>query len=139
MPSRYVPVAALILLAGCAGGDDSAANRTVWVADGPPVGCINMNQVRTFRVIDDRTIDFERNRNEAWRNSLPFRCSGLSFGQKVRLNNRGNQLCSFDTITPTSVGGRGPNQMRCQLGQFQPMKRVPVPDAPAARPTAAAG
>jgi hypothetical protein len=101
------------------------------VAEGAPVNCINTNQIRTFRVIDDRTIDFERNRNEAWRNTLPFRCSGLTFGQKIRLNNRGMQLCSFDSITPASMS-RGSNPMRCQLGQFQPMRRVPAPETPAA-------
>ncbi len=134
---RHYPILGLaLLLAGCAGSDESATNRTVWVADGPPVNCINTSQIRTFRVIDDRTIDFERNRNVAWRNSLPIRCNGLAFGQKIRLNNRGTQLCSFDTITPTSMG-RGPNPMRCQLGQFQPMKRVPVPEAqPASGPAA---
>jgi hypothetical protein len=130
-----IPVAAL-LLAGCAGSGDSAANRSVWVADGPPVNCISRHQVRTFRVVDDRTIDFERNRNQAWRNNLPFRCSGLTFGQAIQLNNRtsSSRICSFDTITPRSLAG-GPNPVRCQLGQFQPMKRVPVPEAPAAPTT----
>jgi hypothetical protein len=121
-----LPLSAALLLSSCAGGD-SATNRTVWVEDGPPVNCINLNQVRSFRVVDDRTIDFERNRNQAWRNHLPMRCSGLSFGQKIRHNSRTSRLCNFDTITPVSMGG-GPNAANCQLGQFQPIKRVPVPE-----------
>ena len=121
-----LPLSAALLLGSCAGGD-SATNRTVWVEDGPPVNCINLNQVRSFRVVDDRTIDFERNRNQAWRNHLPMRCSGLSFGQKIRHNSRTGRLCNFDTITPVSIGG-GPNAANCQLGQFQPIKRVPVPE-----------
>jgi hypothetical protein len=121
-----LPLSAALLLGSCAGGD-SATNRTVWVEDGPPVNCINLNQVRSFRVVDDRTIDFERNRNQAWRNHLPMRCSGLSFGQKIRHNSRTSRLCNFDTITPVSMGG-GPNAANCQLGQFQPIKRVPVPE-----------
>jgi Family of unknown function (DUF6491) len=108
------------------------------VADGPPVNCINRNQVRTFRVVDDRTVDFERNRSQAWRNQLPMRCSGLTFGTKFEVNSRGGQLCNFDTITPVSMS-RGANPMRCQLGRFQPMKRVPVPEAPVAAPAAAGG
>jgi hypothetical protein len=130
MSYRSLWTLAALVLAGCAGSDDSAANRTVWVADGPPVNCINRNQVRSFRVIDDRTIDFERNRNQGWRSELPFRCSGLTFGQKIQLNSRTGtmQICNFDTITPVTMA-RGPNPMRCQLGQFQPIKRVPVPDA----------
>lgn len=122
---------AALLLAGCASGGNDSANRSVWVEDGPPVNCISLNQVRSFRAIDDRTIDFERNRNQAWRNNLPHSCSGLSFGQAVRHNSRTSQLCSFDTITPVSMA-RGPNPPRCQLGQFQPMKRVPAPETPPA-------
>jgi hypothetical protein len=126
-----IPIA--LLLAGCA-GSDSPANRSVWVEDGPAVNCISRNQVRTFRVIDDQTIDFERNRNQAWRNRLPFRCSGLVFGQAIRLNSRTHQICNLDSISPKSFGG-GPNPPRCQLGQFQPMKRVPVPETrPATEP-----
>ena len=131
MLKAALPLSALMLLAACAGNNDSPANRTVWVADGPPVNCINRSQVRSFRVIDDRTIDFERNRNQAWRNNLPMRCSGLTFGQAIQVNSRTSQICSFDSITPRSMGS-GPNAMRCQLGQFQPMKRVPVPETPPA-------
>ncbi len=121
-----LPLSAALLLGSCAGSDNTT-NRTVWVEDGPPVNCINLNQVRSFRVVDDRTIDFERNRNQAWRNNLPMRCSGLSFGQKIRHHSRTSQLCSFDTITPVSMGG-GSSGQRCQLGQFQPIKRVPAPE-----------
>ena len=130
MTRQGLTFAAALLLAGCVGSGDSDASRTVWVADGSPVNCISTNQIRAFRVIDDRTIDFERNRSTAWRNSLPLRCDGLSFDEKIRMNNRTSQLCSFDSITPVSMGS-DPNAMRCQLGQFQPMKRVPVPEAPA--------
>lgn len=113
-----------MLLSACA-GSDSGPNRSVWVADGAPVNCINARQVRTFRVVNDQTIDFEINRNKAFRNSLPFRCSGLSFGQKIRTNNRGPQLCSVDTISVVSLGSM-PNGPNCPLGQFQPMKRIPA-------------
>lgn len=129
---RLLPIACLIL-AGCAGSEESATNRTVWVTDGPPVNCITRSQVRTFRVVDDRTVDFERNRNQGWRNELPFRCQGLTFGTKFRVNSRGNQICNFDSVTPVSMG-QGANAPRCQLGRFQPMKRVPVPEQPTPRP-----
>lgn len=127
MTKRLVPILC-VLAAGCAGSDESSTNRTVWVADGPPVNCITRSQVRTFRVVDDRTVDFERNRNQGWRNELPFRCNGLTFGTKFRVNSRGSQICNFDTVTPVTMA-RGPNAPRCQLGRFQPMKRVPVPEA----------
>lgn len=133
MMKRLVPMV-LVVLAGCAGSEDSATNRTVWVADGPPVNCITKAQVRTFRVVDDRTVDFERNRNQGWRNELPFRCQGLTFGTKFRVNSRGSQICNFDSVTPVSMG-RAANAPRCQLGRFQPMKRVPVPESAPGQPT----
>lgn len=127
LPNQGLGAGLALLMLGCAGSDRSATNRTVWVADGPPVNCISTSQFRTFRVADNRTINFEQNRNAVWQNSLPVRCKGLTFGQKVRLNNRSPQLCSSDTITLTAMS-RGPSPIRCQLGSFQPMKRVPVPE-----------
>jgi hypothetical protein len=135
MEMRVLILSSALLLAACA-NSDSPADRSVWVEDGPPVNCISRSQVRTFRVINDQTIDFERNRNQAWRNNLPFRCSGLTFGQAIQVNSRTQQICNLDTITPKSFGS-GPNAPRCQLGQFQPMKRVPAPATEAA-PTPAA-
>lgn len=130
---RWIATAVLpVLLAACA-NTDSPANRAVWVEDGPPVNCINRAHVRGFRVIDDQTIDFERNRNQVWRNRLPFRCDGLAFGQKIRVNSRTSQICNLDSITPMGMGS-SMARANCPLGQFQPMKRVPAPEAkPAAQ------
>jgi hypothetical protein len=118
-----------LLVAGCSGGEPPT-ERTVWVADGPPTNCISTNQLRTIRVIDDRTIDFEMTGRRAFRNTLPFRCSGLMFNTSVRHNSRTSQLCSLNTITPRSPGG-GWSGQSCQLGQFQPMRRETIPVAPA--------
>ncbi|MGL6044536.1 MAG: DUF6491 family protein [Sandaracinobacteroides sp.] len=129
---RYLLPAALLALASCAGSDQDAVSRNLWAAEGPAVNCISLNQVRSFRVIDDRTVLFERNRTQGWRNELPFRCSGLTFGTKFRHNSRTSQLCSLNTITPTRTGS-GPGNPACQLGQFQPVTRVttPPPSPPA--------
>lgn len=69
-----------LLPAGCAGSEESSINRTVRVADGAPVNCISKSQMRSLRVVDDRTVDLERIRNQGWRNELPFRCQGLTVG-----------------------------------------------------------
>jgi hypothetical protein len=120
----------LFTLAGCAQSNEGTS-QTVWVADGRPTNCITTNQIRSMRIIDDRTIDFELTGRRVYRNTLPFRCSGLSFNRSIRHNSRTSQLCSLNTITVNSgVGWGGPS---CQLGQFQPLKRVPVPEAPAAK------
>jgi hypothetical protein len=125
---KYLLIAATLVLAGCAGSDEDVTNRNLWQAEGAPVNCISLNQVRTFRVIDDRTVVFERNRNQAWRNDLPFRCSGLTFGSKFRHNSRTSQLCNLNTITVINAGS-APNGPACQLGQFQPVVRVTTPPA----------
>lgn len=130
--SGLAAAAALSLaLAGCSRSDEATANRSVWVADGPPVNCISTNQIRSIRVIDDHTIDFETTGRRAFRNNLPFRCSGLTFNSGIRHNSRTSQLCSFNTFTINSLGS-GPRGATCRLGQFQPMKRAPVPVAPPA-------
>lgn len=130
--SRLATAAALAFaLASCAQTPEGAANRTVWVPDGPPVNCITTNHIRSMRIVDDRTIDFEMTGRRVFRNELPFRCSGLGFNRSVRHNSRTSQLCSVNTITVSSAGG-GWNGATCGLGQFQPLKRAPVPDAPPA-------
>jgi hypothetical protein len=121
-------MAALLLLSACTSGEDKDTGRTVWVTEGEPVNCIRTSDIRTFRVVDDRTIEFERNRNEGWRNELPFRCQGLEFGHRVQTNSRSGLLCNSDTITPRSMT-RGTVQQRCPLGRFQPIRRVAVPEA----------
>lgn len=124
-------LAAMVSLAGCAGSGEGTRQQTVWVADGPPVNCITTHQIRSMRIINDQTIDFEMTGNRVFRNNLPFRCPGLSFNQAIRHNSRTSQLCSVNSITVLTPG-RGPNGPTCALGQFQPLKRVPVPETPPA-------
>ncbi len=121
-------VSLVLLLAGCAQDRDAPAPRNVWVGDGPAVACISTSRIRSTRIVDDRTIDFETTGSRVYRNALPFRCSGLMFNQSIRHNSRTSQLCTGNSITPRGVGG---STATCSLGRFQPMRRVPVPDVPA--------
>jgi hypothetical protein len=118
-----------LMLAGCAQDNEGVSRQTVWVADGPPVNCISTNQIRTLRVINDRTIDFEMTGRRVFRNELPITCQGLTFNRGIRYNRRGTQLCSSSSIT-VNQPGRGWNGPSCPLGRFQPLKRVPAPPAP---------
>jgi hypothetical protein len=117
-----------LALAGCSQSSDGTANRSVWVADGPPVTCISTIQVRTIRVIDDQTVDFETSGRRIYRNNLPLRCSGLTFNRSISHNSRTSQVCSFNTFTVNSPG-LGPRGPSCRLGPFQPMTRAPAPVA----------
>lgn len=118
-------------LAGCAQNNEGTTNQSAWVPDGPPVSCISTNQIRSMRIVNDQTIDFEMTGRRVFRNEMPFRCSGLSFNRSIRHNSRTSQLCSVNTITVNSPGG-GRNGPTCSLGRFQPLTRAPVPDAPPA-------
>lgn len=126
MHKGMLSLGALLLLAGCAGQE--GRQQFVWVPDGAPVNCISTFQLRTYRPIDSRTIDFEMTGNRSYRNELPFSCPDLNFGTTIRHGSRSGQLCRGDSITVVRPGLRGPG---CQLGSFQPMRRVPVPPEPA--------
>lgn len=124
-------LAGMLALAGCSGSEDRAANRTVWVADGPPTNCISVQQIRTMRIVNDQTIDFEMTGGRLFRNELPLRCSGLNFNTRIRHNSRTTQLCSLNMVTIDSFGS-GRSGPSCQLGRFQPMRRAPAPTTPPA-------
>jgi hypothetical protein len=126
-PSAWLAGALLLLLA-CASGEGRLAGRGAWVAEGEPVNCIRTSDIRTLQALDDRTVEFERNRNQGWRNEPALRCQGLEFGHRVPLNSHGALLCSSDTITPRPMTG-GTFEQRCPLGRFQPIRRGAVPDA----------
>lgn len=132
-PLRRLPLAgAVLLLAACSSSSEDPARRSVWVEDGPTTACISTSQIRSMRVIDDRTIDFEMTGRRVYRNNLPFRCTGLTFNTAVRHNSRSSQLCSMNNITPRTGGAGGWAGTSCQLGRFQPMVRAPVPATPPA-------
>jgi hypothetical protein len=91
---------------------------------GKPVDCLNLQDIRETRVRDDRTIDFYANGGKTYRNTLPYKCSGLGFDQAFAYKTSINRLCSVDTITVLQQGGqsRGPT---CGLGSFQPVTGLP--------------
>ena len=88
---------------------------------GEPVDCITISRIRTTRVHDDYTIDFELPGKEIYRNTLPNRCPQLGFEERIAYEANSGQLCSIDTIAVIVGGGagRGP---RCSLGKFTPVR-----------------
>lgn len=125
LPLAALPLAALPP-AGCTTGGESPADTTAWVAKGDPVTCISRSRIRSVRVIDDQTIDFELNSRQRYRNELPFRCSGLGSGSTIEHRSRTSQLCSGSTFTVRSLGA-APVGPGCSLGRFQPLVRAWAP------------
>lgn len=119
-----------VLLAGCT-SDDNRTPRAEqrWVADGPEVGCINRNQVRSTEVVDDSTINFIVSNRRMFVNRLPNSCPGLASRRTFKVNTRTTQFCSANSITVMTGPGsqRGPT---CGLGRFQPVVREDAPRPP---------
>lgn len=113
--------AATALLTGCAPTAGDVADR-VALAEARPVGepqsCLPLQSIRSSRVRDDRTIDFELVNGQTYRNVLPYSCPGLGFDESFAYDTSLPRLCSLDTITVLQGGGnlRGAT---CGLGQFQ--------------------
>jgi len=95
------------------------------VAVGEPVSCIHPSRINTSRVRDDKTIDFEMNGREIYRNTLPYSCPGLGFEEKFSYKLSTNDLCSVDIITVLYSTGGGLSQgASCGLGKFQKMVKA---------------
>ena len=95
-----------------------------YVAKGEPVDCINIRSIRSSRVRDDRTIDFEVSNRKIYRNTLPNSCPNLGFEKRFSYRTSISQLCSVDIITVLwNVGPGLQPGASCGLGKFQPMEK----------------
>ncbi len=92
---------------------------------GAPVSCVNTYNIRSTRVIDDQTIDFEMAGRKLYRNTLPYSCPSLKSEERFSYKPTGSQLCSVDTIRVlNSYGGRLQEGAGCGLGKFQQIEKV---------------
>ncbi|MGE4430064.1 MAG: hypothetical protein AB7E05_04895 [Sphingobium sp.] len=98
------------------------------VAVGEPISCISPIQLRSTRVIDNQTIDFEMSNGTIYRNRLPHNCPGLKSEERFSYKISTSQLCSVDIITVLQSFGPGLSQgASCGLGQFQKMQKQDKP------------
>ncbi|MBK6706557.1 MAG: hypothetical protein IPG54_03370 [Sphingomonadales bacterium] len=92
---------------------------------GEAISCVTLSQVRSSKVIDDRTIDFKMSNGKVYRNTLPHSCPGLASEERFSHHTSLNQLCSVDTIRVLQSFGSGLHEgAGCGLGKFQPMQKV---------------
>jgi hypothetical protein len=114
--------AAAPALSGAASGVEGDRDRVPTAAPaGPPVTCVNLQQIRQTRVRDDRTIDFMMRGGRVYRNTLPHGCPGLGFEERFAYRTSLSRLCSVDTITVLRSGGSLSSGASCGLGKFQPV------------------
>lgn len=123
--------AALFALQPIAIAQDNAPKRSkVPPAEvtGEPVSCINLSQIRSTTVRDDRTIDFIMSGGKVYRNELPNQCGGLGFDRTFSYSTSLTQLCNVDIITvQQNIGGGLMPGASCGLGQFTPVKLIKQP------------
>ena len=90
---------------------------------GEAVNCIPLTQIRTSRVHDDFTIDFEMGGRKLYRNTLPNSCPGLGFEASFTYETSLSQLCSVDIIyVLRHTGAMLQRGAGCGLGKFVPIE-----------------
>jgi hypothetical protein len=118
-------IAVLPLAAACAPNDGPSEPKIRAPAAtvvGDPVNCLSTNRIRTTRVHDDYTIDFETTDGKLYRNTLANRCPTLGFEERFGYEISVGQLCRVDIIHVLDSNGR--SGASCGLGQFVPVELV---------------
>lgn len=92
---------------------------------GTPVNCIATYQIRSTKIIDDKTIDFEMSGRKTYRNKLSYSCPSLKSEDRFSYRPTNNQLCSVDIIRVlNNYGGNLQEGAGCGLGKFQQIEKV---------------
>ena len=119
-------VLAALALPACTQQDaESAPSSKVPAARvvGDLVSCVSLSQIRSSRVHDDRTIDFEMTGGRVYRNTLPNRCPGLGAEEAFTYETSLSQLCKVDIIYVLDRSGGGVRRgAGCGLGDFVPVE-----------------
>jgi hypothetical protein len=87
--------------------------------------CIGLAAIRSTKVVDDSTIDFNMRDGRILRNTLPYACPSLGFEEAFTYSTSLSQLCSTDIITVVHQGGGPRLGASCGLGTFVPYTPPP--------------
>jgi hypothetical protein len=112
-----------------AGAFGPAERRAKTLAEYQPVGeavnCVSINQIRSTRILDNKTIDFKMAGGKVYRNTLPSSCPGLLFEDAFSYRTSLSRLCSVDIIRVLqNTGGHLQEGAGCGLGKFQPVEKI---------------
>jgi hypothetical protein len=101
--------------------DDKYVIKTI----GEPKSCVMRSNIRSTKVINDRTIDFKMRNGDIYRNELPNRCSRLGFEEAFSYRTSTNRLCNVDIIRVLDTTGGGlRTHGACGLGKFQQITKT---------------
>jgi hypothetical protein len=98
------------------------------------VSCINLRDIDSTNVQDDKTIIFKMRGKKYYKNDLSYRCHGLGFAKAFSMRTSSSQLCSIDIIRVLENYGGGLQEgAGCGLGKFveyTPPAKKPKDDRP---------
>jgi len=77
--------------------------------------CLTTYQIDRTKIVDDSTIIFYMHNGQAWKNTLPHKCSGLKYSNGFSYSTPTNTICS--NLQTIKLVDRG---TRCGLGEFTP-------------------
>ena len=129
MRTAIVAIALSVGLAGCADKTGGMAQGSAGPEASPAMAqpaasksvCIQTYLIDHTQVLDDNTILFFMRGREVWKNSLPYRCSGLKMSGGFQYETSINQICSnLQTIRVIEQGGGPRFGSTCMLGAFTP-------------------
>ena len=85
--------------------------------------CLYQNELRTTKIVDDRTILFSTHDGQTYRNTLPRQCPSLRRGSLLNYTYQNRRLCAggmFQVLLDMG-GGRQIPTLLCPLGIFVPI------------------
>jgi hypothetical protein len=127
MIQKILVLTAMILLSGTVQAQEpQAAPKSV--------SCINLRDIDSTDVQDDKTIIFKMRGKKYYKNDLSHRCHGLGFAKAFSMRTSSSQLCSIDIIRVLeNYGGALQEGAGCGLGKFvdyTPPAKKPKDDRP---------
>jgi hypothetical protein len=117
-----------LLVAGCAGPSATGPTRDAEAlrrdlagrTAGPAVSCVAASTGQTLRIVDDRTLVYERG-SSLWVNKVD--CPGMRPMDTLVIEVSGSQYCRGDRFRAASTGTSIPGPV-CILGDFTPYRRA---------------
>ncbi len=102
--------------------------------------CLYQNELRTTKVLDDRTILFTTYDGQTYRNTLPRQCPSMRRGSLLNYTYESRRLCAggmFQVLL--DFGDRRMPTFVCPLGIFTPITKDEAQDLIARTPTREGG